>query len=189
MKVSVGQDSVGLAARSNEPVRAPALVGKLLEEQDVDVLREGIRVLSQALIETEVAGLIGAERHERTGERAAFRTARCLSRDTSAGNGARAAPKGRLAESKRMCESSLAVPGELAICERARRVWPVVGGCVTLLPRQLHENRVQHETIARPAPHAGRHHASPIARSIPSEMLAKRLQIAEARVVARPQAR
>ena len=38
-----------------------AFVGKLLEEQDGDVLREGIRVLSQALMETEVAGLIGAE--------------------------------------------------------------------------------------------------------------------------------
>ena len=35
-----------------------AFVGKLLEEQDGDVLREGIRVLSQALMETEVAGLI-----------------------------------------------------------------------------------------------------------------------------------
>ena len=50
-----------------------AFVGKLLEEQDGDVLREGIRVLSQALMETEVAGLIGAERHERTGERTAYR--------------------------------------------------------------------------------------------------------------------
>ncbi len=34
-----------------------ALVGKLLEEQDGEVLRKGIRVLSQALMETEVAGL------------------------------------------------------------------------------------------------------------------------------------
>jgi transposase-like protein len=50
-----------------------AFVGKRLEEQDGDVLREGIRVLSQALMETEVAGLIGAERHERTGERTAYR--------------------------------------------------------------------------------------------------------------------
>ena len=50
-----------------------AFVGKLLEEQDVDVLREGIRVLSQALMETEVASLIGAERHARTGERVAYR--------------------------------------------------------------------------------------------------------------------
>lgn len=36
-----------------------AFVGELLEEQDGDVPREGIRVLSQALMETEVAGLIG----------------------------------------------------------------------------------------------------------------------------------
>ena len=50
-----------------------AFVGTLLEEQDGDVLREGIRVLSQALMESEVAGLIGAERHERTGERTAYR--------------------------------------------------------------------------------------------------------------------
>jgi len=38
-----------------------AFVGKLFEEQNGDVLREGIRVLSQALMESEVAGLIGAE--------------------------------------------------------------------------------------------------------------------------------
>jgi len=51
----------------------PAFVGEFLEEQDGDVLRDGIRVLSQALTETEVAGLIGADRHERTGERATYR--------------------------------------------------------------------------------------------------------------------
>ena len=50
-----------------------AFVGKLLEEQDGDVLREGIRVLSQALMEAEVAASIGAERHERTGDRTAYR--------------------------------------------------------------------------------------------------------------------
>jgi len=48
-------------------------VGRLLEEQDGDVPREGIRVLSQALMETEEAGLIGAERHERTGDRTTYR--------------------------------------------------------------------------------------------------------------------
>jgi hypothetical protein len=41
-----------------------AFVGMLLEEQN-DVLREAIRVLAKALMETEVAGLIGAERYER----------------------------------------------------------------------------------------------------------------------------
>src|SRR5437868_3528429 len=63
-----------------------AFVGKLLEEQDGDVLREGIRVLSQALMETEVAGLIGAERHERTGARTAYRNgARLRTWDTRMG--------------------------------------------------------------------------------------------------------
>lgn len=50
-----------------------AFIGKLLEEQDGDILREGIRVLAQALMETEVAGLLGAERHERTEDRSGYR--------------------------------------------------------------------------------------------------------------------
>lgn len=37
--------------------------------RDVDFLREGVRVLSQALMELEVAQHIGAERYERTAER------------------------------------------------------------------------------------------------------------------------
>jgi transposase-like protein len=73
-----------------------AFVGKLLEEQDGDVLREGIRVLSQALMETEVAGLIGAERYERTGERTAYRNgARTRTWDTRMGTIELAIPKVR----------------------------------------------------------------------------------------------
>ena len=72
-----------------------AFVGKLLEEQDGDVLREGIRVLSQALMETEVAGLIGAERHERTGERTAYRNgSRTRTWDTRMGTIELAIPEG-----------------------------------------------------------------------------------------------
>ena len=37
-------------------------VGKLLEEQDGDVLREGVRVLAQVLMDTEVTALVGAAR-------------------------------------------------------------------------------------------------------------------------------
>ena len=71
-----------------------AFVGKLLEEQVGDVLREGIRVLSQALMETEVAGLIGAERHERTGERTAYRNgSRTRTWDTRVGTIELAIPK------------------------------------------------------------------------------------------------
>src|SRR5215216_5533223 len=38
-------------------------------EQDVDFLREGARVFSEALMELEVTRHVGAERHERTPER------------------------------------------------------------------------------------------------------------------------
>jgi putative transposase len=73
-----------------------AFVGKLLEEQDGDVLREGIRVLSQALMETEVAGLIGADRHERTPERTGRRNGyRMRTWDTRVGTIELAIPKVR----------------------------------------------------------------------------------------------
>jgi putative transposase len=73
-----------------------AFVGKLLEEQDGDVMREGIRVLSQALMETEVAGLIGADRHERTPDRTAHRNGyRLRTWDTRVGTIELAIPKVR----------------------------------------------------------------------------------------------
>ena len=71
-----------------------AFVGKLLEEQDGDVLREGIRVFSQALMEAEVAASIGAERHERTGDRTAYRNgSRTRTWDTRVGTIELAIPK------------------------------------------------------------------------------------------------
>ena len=61
-------------------------VGKLLEEQDGDVLREGVRVLAQALMDTEVTSLVGAERHERSEARTAYRNGtRVRSWDTRVG--------------------------------------------------------------------------------------------------------
>ena len=45
------------------------LLRKAEVEQDVDVLREGVRVLSQALMELEVSQHVGAQRHERTAAR------------------------------------------------------------------------------------------------------------------------
>jgi transposase-like protein len=48
-------------------------LGELLRKaqgaRDADVLREGVRVLSQALMELEVVQHVGAERYERTGDR------------------------------------------------------------------------------------------------------------------------
>jgi len=50
-----------------------AFVGKLLAADEPGVLREGVRVLAQAVMETEVTAQIGAEAYERTGERTAYR--------------------------------------------------------------------------------------------------------------------
>jgi transposase-like protein len=58
-------ESVSMALA--EPVR------KAEQQGDVDFLREGVRVLSQALMEVEVSQHLGAERHERTAERAGYR--------------------------------------------------------------------------------------------------------------------
>jgi len=49
------------------------LVRKAEADGDVDFLKEGVRVLSQALMEVEVAQHIGAERYERSGERSGQR--------------------------------------------------------------------------------------------------------------------
>src|SRR6266511_2374151 len=50
-----------------------SFVGKLLEQDDVDALREGVRVLAQAVMETEVSSQIGAAPYERSTERTAYR--------------------------------------------------------------------------------------------------------------------
>jgi transposase-like protein len=73
-----------------------AFVGTLLEEQDGDVLREGVRVLAQALMESEVTALVGAERHERSDDRTAYRNGtRVRSWDTRIGTVDLAIPKVR----------------------------------------------------------------------------------------------
>jgi len=90
-------------------------VGKLLEEQDGDVLREGIRVLSQALMESEVAGLIGADRYERTSDRQTYHNGyRLRTWDTRVGTIELAIPKLRagsyfpsLLEPRRRAERAL----------------------------------------------------------------------------------
>jgi len=73
-----------------------AFVGKLLEEHDGDVLREGVRVLAQALMEAEVTAVVGAERHERSEDRTAYRNGtRVRSWDTRVGTVELAIPKVR----------------------------------------------------------------------------------------------
>ena len=74
----------------------PAFVGKLLEEDHGDVLREGVQVLAQALMEAEVTELVGAGRYERTDERTAHRNgSRARTWDTRVGTLELAVPKVR----------------------------------------------------------------------------------------------
>ncbi len=49
------------------------LLRKARMEQDTDFLREGVRVLSQALMELEVSEQLGATKHERTQSRKGYR--------------------------------------------------------------------------------------------------------------------
>lgn len=49
------------------------LLRKAEQAGDVDFLREGVRVLTQALMEVELSQQLGAERHERCGERVGHR--------------------------------------------------------------------------------------------------------------------
>jgi transposase-like protein len=104
-----------------------AFVGKLLEE-DGDVLREGIRVLSQALMETEVADLIGAERHERSAQRATYRNGyRTRTWDTRVGTIELAIPKVRrgtsfpsLLQPRRRAEHALLAVVQEGTCTASR---------------------------------------------------------------------
>jgi transposase-like protein len=50
-----------------------AFIGKLLEQDDVDALREGVQVLAQLVMEAEVTGQIGAGHYERSSDRTAYR--------------------------------------------------------------------------------------------------------------------
>ena len=61
-------------------------VGKLLEQDDVDALREGVRILAQVVMDREVSAQIGAEPYERTDDRLAYRNGyRTRSWDTRVG--------------------------------------------------------------------------------------------------------
>jgi len=86
------------------------------EDADVDFLREGVRVLAQALMEAEVSAQIGAERGQRTPQRATHRNGyRPRDWDTRVGTVELAIPKLRqgsyfpsLLEPRRRAERALA---------------------------------------------------------------------------------
>ncbi len=71
-----------------------AFVGTLLAADEPDVRREGVRVLAQAVLATEVTTQVGAEAYERTGERTADRNGyRTRTWDTRVGTLELAIPK------------------------------------------------------------------------------------------------
>ncbi len=72
------------------------LLRKAWMEEDTDFLREGVRVLSQALMELEVSEQLGAARHERTEGRKGYRNGyRDREWDTRVGTVELAVPKVR----------------------------------------------------------------------------------------------
>jgi transposase-like protein len=92
------------------------LLRKAQMEGDVDFLREGVRVLAQALMEIEIEEHLGASRHERTEGRSGHRNGyRQRSWDTRAGTVELAVPRVRdssyfpsLLEPRRRAERALA---------------------------------------------------------------------------------
>ena len=80
------------------------LLRKVEREGDVDILREGVRVLSQALMELELRQQLGADRHERTPERTGQRNGYRERRwDTRVGSIELQVPRVRMAASSRRC--------------------------------------------------------------------------------------
>jgi putative transposase len=71
------------------------LLRKAMIDQDADFLKEGVRVLSQALMEMEVQEHVGAARHERTAGRTGQRNGyRERSWDTRVGTVELKVPRG-----------------------------------------------------------------------------------------------
>ena len=92
------------------------LLRKAQMERDADFLREGVRVLSQALMELEVSEQLGAAKHERTEDRKGYRNGyRTREWDTRVGTVDLAVPKVRdgsyypsLLEPRKRAERALA---------------------------------------------------------------------------------
>jgi putative transposase len=80
-------------------------------ETDVEFLKEGVRVLAQALMELELSQQLGAERHERTSERRGYRNGyRERAWDTRVGTIDLQVPRVRDGALSRVCWSRASVP-------------------------------------------------------------------------------
>jgi hypothetical protein len=71
-----------------------SFVGKLLNEDDSDTLRDGIRALAQMIMDVEVSSKIGAAPYERTDTRTAYRNGyRTRAWDTRVGTSSSRSPR------------------------------------------------------------------------------------------------
>src|SRR3954468_24622953 len=86
------------------------VVRKVLREEHGDVIRESVRLVAQELMEVEVSELIGAQRGERTEDRATHRTGYRPRRwDTRAGRSSCKSRRSvRAATSRRSCSRASA---------------------------------------------------------------------------------
>ncbi len=90
------------------------LLRKARMEQDTDFLREGVRVLSQELMEMEVSDQLGAAKHERTEGRKGYRNGyRTREWETRVGTVSLRCPKCATAATIRVCSSPGSVPSGL----------------------------------------------------------------------------
>ena len=106
------------------------LLRKAMIEQDADFLKEGVRVLSQALMEMEVQEHLGAARHERTAGRTGQRNGyRERSWDTRVGTVELKVPRGPGRQLLPLAAGAQKEGPEGAICGRPgglrpRRLYP-----------------------------------------------------------------
>ena len=96
-----------------------SFIGKLLEQDDVDALREGVRILAQAVMETEVSSQIGALPYERSSDPAPIETATARAPGTHGSEPSSSrSPRSRAAPISRACSSPVGAPRE-----RSTRWW------------------------------------------------------------------
>ena len=136
------------------------LLSKYKDDGQLDALREGVRLLAQALMELEVSQEIGAERYQRTEERKTYRNGYRKRRwDTRVGTVQLKIPKLRkgsyfpsLLEPRRRAERALlSVIREAYVQEHPRGGW--AWSCPALMDNLLLGRRNQNKsTVQAPKP-------------------------------------
>lgn len=129
------------------------------ESRSIDVLREGVRVLAQALMESEVTAVVRAERHERSEDRTGYRNGtRVRSRDTRVGTVELAIPKVRpgtdfpsLPQPRRRAEQALLTVAQEAYVRgvSTRKVDDLVNGVDARIDFGIERNHLGRAVLQR----------------------------------------